>query len=220
LIAAALLALLLAAEAPDTVDHANPGTIAVRAAQAVETGDLLSAKIELGGLFSDRVRETLERALPASLMVTVDVWRDRAGWFDQLVESRSLLYRIRYDPWGEDFDVARGMEGANHLGSLTDVADSLMRPLFVPLLRRDQLTAGHRYYLVVTASLKPLTPEGLHEIEDFLTHQARAAGHPRPGPFPSGSLAHLPQSFFSVLVALSGFGDEIATRRTPEFSLK
>jgi len=47
-----------------------------------------------------------------------------------------------------------------------------------------------------------------------------AVGHARPGPFPSGSLAQLPRSFFSVLSALSGFGDEIATRRTPEFSAK
>src|SRR5262249_57638639 len=106
----------------------------------------------------------------ASLMVRVDVGRDRAGWFDQLVESRSLLYRIRYDAWGEDFDVARGMEEENHLGSLSDVADSLMRPLFVPLLPRQKLTPGHRYYLVVTASLKPLTPERLRQIQNFLSH--------------------------------------------------
>jgi hypothetical protein len=217
LIAAALAAVLLGVLTPDTTALASSNTIEVRQARAVETGDLMSAEIELGGLFSDRVRETLERALPASLMVTVDLWRDRAGWFDQLVESRSQVYRIRYDAWGEDFDVARGMEEENHIGTLTDVADSLMRPLFVPLLPRQRLTAGHRYYLVVTASLRPLTPEGLHEIEDFLSHQAHN-GHSRPGPFPSGSLAALPHSLLSVLTTLSGFGDEISTRRTPEFS--
>ena len=218
MIAATLLAVFLAALAPDTAASAAPRTtIEVKEARAIENGDLMAAEVRLGGLFSDRVQETLERALPASLMVTVDVWRDRAGWFDQLVESRSLLYRIRYDAWGEDFDVARGMEEENHVGSLTDVADSLMRPLVVPLLPKEKLTAGHRYYLVVTASLKPLTPEGLHEIEDFLGHQGHN-GRAHPGPFPSGSLAHLPHSFFSVLTTLSGFGDEIATRRTPEFA--
>jgi hypothetical protein len=218
LIAVALLAVLLGALMPDTTALGAPSTtIEVRQARAVETGDLMSAEIQLGGLFSDRVRETLERALPASLMVTVDVWRDRAGWFDQLVDSRSQLYRIRYDAWGEDFDVARGTEEQNHIGTLTDVADSLMRPLFVPLFPRAKLTAGNRYYLVVTASLKPLTADDLHEIEDFLNHQSHL-GHARPGPFPSGSLAHLPQSVFSVLTTLSGFGDEIATVRTPEFA--
>jgi hypothetical protein len=220
LIAVTLLAVFLAALAPDSTASAAPRTtIEVREARAVENGDLMSAEVQLGGLFSDRVTETLERALPASLMVTVDVWRDRAGWFDQLVESRSLLYRIRYDAWGEDFDVARGVEEANHVGSLTDVADSLMRPLVVPLLPKEKLTTGHRYYLVVTASLKPLTPEGLREVEDFLSHQGHS-GHGHPGPFPSGSLAHLPHSFFSVLTTLSGFGDEISTKRTPEFAAR
>jgi len=225
LISAALLTLFLAAVTPETTGaaaaSAAAATIEVRQARAVETGDVMSAEVQLGGLFSNRVTETLERALPASLMVTVDVWRDRAGWFDQLVESRSLLYRIRYDAWGEDFDLARGMEQENHLGSLSDVADSLMRPLFVPLLPRERLTSGHRYYLVVTASLKPLTPEGLHEIEDFLSHQGHNGnGRAHPGPFPSGSLAHLPHSFFSVLTTLSGFGDEIATRKTQEFGAR
>jgi hypothetical protein len=220
LIAVTLLAVFLAALAPDSTASAAPRTtIEVREARAVENGDLMSAEVQLGGLFSDRVTETLERALPASLMVTVDVWRDRAGWFDQLVESRSLLYRIRYDAWGEDFDVARGVEEANHVGSLTDVADSLMRPLVVPLLPKEKLTTGHRYYLVVTASLKPLTPEGLREVEDFLSHQGHN-GRGHPGPFPSGSLAHLPHSFFSVLTTLSGFGDEISTKRTPEFAAR
>jgi len=216
LIAIVLLVTLLAAEAPESLAQPRSATIAVRDARSVEMGDLVSAEVRLGGLFSVRAREALDRALPASLLVTVDVWRDRAGWFDQLVESRSLLYRIRYDAWGEDFDVGRGTEEAQHLGSLDDVADSLSRPLRVPLMPQDRLTPGHRYYLVVTASLRPLTPEGLHEIEDFLSHN----GHARPGPFPSGSLAQLPRSFFSVLTALSGFGDETATRRTQEFSAK
>lgn len=216
MIAIVLLATLLAAQAPESLTQPRVTAIEVRDARSVEMGDLVSAEVRLGGLFSQRARAALDQALPASLLVTVDVWRDRAGWFDQLVESRTLLYRIRYDAWGEDFDVGRGTEQAQHLGSLEDVADSLSRPLHVPLMPRDKLTPGHRYYLVVTASLRPLTPEGLHEIEDFLSHN----GHARPGPFPSGSLAQLPHSFFSVLTALSGFGDEIATRRTPEFSAK
>jgi len=216
LILIALLVTFLAAEAPESLAPAHSTTIAVRDARMVAVGDVLAAEVRLGGLFSEHAREALDRALPASLLVTVDVWRDRAGWFDQLVESRSLLYRIRYDAWGEDFDVGRGTEEAQHLGSLDDVADSLSRPIHVPLMPQDKLTPGHRYYVVVTASLRPLTPEGLHEIEDFLSHN----GHARPGPFPSGSLAQLPRSFFSVLSALSWFGDEIATRRTPEFSAK
>jgi len=214
LTAFALLAVILAALGPNGAEH--PPVLIVRDARPVFAGELLATEVQLGGLFSPRVRQTLERALPASLMVTVDVWRDRRGWFDQLVESRSLLYRIRYDAWGEDFDVARDMEEESHLGALTEVADSLMRPMIVPLVARSKLTAGHRYYMVVTASLRPLTPEGMREIEDFLSHQS-GNGHARPGPFPSGSIASLPRSVFSVLAALSGLGDEIASKRTPMF---
>jgi hypothetical protein len=140
----------------------------------------------------------------------VDLWRDRAGWFDQLVESRSALFRIRYDAWGEDFDVGRDADPATHVGGLDQVADSLERAMLLPVTTRSRLTPGHRYYLVVTASLRPLTPEGLREIEVFLGRQ----GSHRP---PASSLARLPHSLFSVVAALSGLGDEIAVRRTEKF---
>jgi hypothetical protein len=197
---------------------ASPETLAVRDARAVISGDMVAARVQLDGLFSTHVRQSLDRALPASLVVTVDLWRDRAGWFDQLVESRSALFRVRYDAWGEDFDVGRDVEPATHVGDLDEVADSLERPMLLPIGPRSRLTPGHRYYLVVTASLRPLTPEGLREIEEFLGRQSPRRTS-RPGSMPASSLARLPRSLLSVIAALSGLGDEIAVRRTARFAI-
>lgn len=208
-----VLAFTLGALAP----AARPVALEVREARPVVSGNMVSAEVALGGLFSPRVRQSLDRALPASLAITVDLWRDRTGWFDQLVESRSALFRIRYDAWGEDFDVARDQEPSSHLGGLDDVRDSLEHPIHIPLVPRSRLTPDHRYYLVVTASLRPLTPDGLREIEVFLGRQSPNATS-RPGPLPTGSLARLPGSLLSVIAALSGLGDEIATRRTGDFT--
>jgi len=209
----AVAVLLLGATLAPPALAQPPATLEVRDARAVLSGNVVAARVELEGLFSPRVRRSLDRALPASLVVTIDLWRDRAGWFDQLVETRSTLFRIRYDAWGEDFDVGRDVEPATHVGGLDEVADSLERPLLLPITTRDRLTPGHRYYVVVTASLRPLTPEGLREIEAFLGRQSAHGS----ATVPLNSIARLPRSLFSIVAALSGLGDEIAVRRTPKF---
>jgi len=207
------VALLLGVVAPDVALARAAQTLDIQQARVVIDGDQVAVDVSLAGLFSSRVRQSIEGGMPATLVLTLDLWRDRKGWFDQLVATRSVLYRMRYDAWREDYDLARGTEPVSHLDSLETVARALSVPIRVPVADRARLSPDHRYYVVVTASLRPLTPEGLSEIEQFLATQAREA---RGGP--SGerrsSIARLPRSVLSVLAALSGLGDEMATYRT------
>jgi hypothetical protein len=217
-LAAAGLAALLAVGLAALGVRAQSGTggLDVTSARVYEADDTLGAEIRLSGFWSPRVRQSLERGMPASLLVTVDLWRDRAGWFDRLETVRSVVYRVRFDAWREDYDLVRAMEPVRHLASLTLVARELSRPMRVPLVRTEDLAAGHRHYVVVTASLRPLTPEGVREVEQFLSSQLRGGeqGAGAPG---SVSIGRLPNSLLSMLAALSGLGDEIAVHRTPGF---
>lgn len=190
-------------------------SLSVSGARVVLSGDRLGVEVMLGGLFSPRVSETLERGLPASLVVTADLWRDRAGWFDRLESTHSVLYRIRYDAWREDFDLQRGIEPVAHLDSLTTVAGQLSQPIHILLADLEALHPGERYYAVISSSLRLLSSEGLREIEEFLAQ--RGAGGRRSGP--PAAVVRLPRSILSVLAALTGLSAEMATYRTPYFQL-
>jgi len=218
---AALLALALAvgAGAPARAqESAAPRGLDVTGARVFLTGDTLAAEVRLGGFWSPRVRGSLERGMPATLMVTVDLWRHRSGWFDRMVATRSVLYRVRYDAWREDYVVQRNLEPPLHLPTLAAVGEALSRPLRLAAAEAHAVEPGRRHYAVVTASLRPLTPEGVREVERFLSSQLRSSGGAEGG---GGleSIARLPTSLLSVLAALSGLGDEIAVHRTPVFVL-
>jgi hypothetical protein len=172
--------------------------------------------VSLGGFWSDRVRGSLERGMPATLMITADLWRHRSGWFDPMIASRSVVFRLRYDAWREDYILQRDLEPVRHLPSLEAVGEALAEPVRLALAERREVEPRRRHYVVVNASLRPLTPEGMREVERFLTAQIRGTGDSGAG---LQSIARLPSSLLSVLAALSGLGDEVAVQRTPVFVL-
>jgi hypothetical protein len=216
---AAALCLGSVAGAPAADEPSPPRGLDVRSARVFMIGDTLAVSLSLGGFFSSRVGGSLERGMPATLLVTVDLWRDRTGWFDRLEATRSTLCRVRYDAWRGDYDLRRGAEAVQHADSLGEVAALLARPLRLPVAESRSLLPGHRYYLVVTASLRPLTPEGVREVEQFLSSQLRSSGGSAANGSGSVSIGRLPSSLLSALAALSGLGDEIAVHRTPPFVL-
>jgi hypothetical protein len=216
---AAALCLGSAAGAPARDEPSPTHGLDVRSARAFMVGDTLAVSVSLGGFFSPRVGGSLERGMPATLLVTADLWRDRAGWFDRLEATRSTICRVRYDAWRGDYDLRRGAEPVQHADSLGEVAALLARPLRLPVAETRTLQPGRRYYLVVTASLRPLTPEGVREVEQFLSSQLRSSGSAGANGAGSVSIGRLPSSLLSALAALSGLGDEIAVHRTPPFAL-
>ncbi len=189
----------------------------IRQARVVMAGDSLAVEVSLGGLWSPRVEESLERGMPATILVTADLWRDRAAWFDRLEATRSVIFRVRYDAWRGDYAFRRGVEPVQHADSLSRLAAALSRPVRLAVAGARSLKGGRRYYVVVTASLRPVTPEGVREVERVLSSQLRGPGASGAAGSGSVSIARLPSSLLSVLAALSGLGDEIAVHRTPVF---
>lgn len=213
------LAAGLGAVSPARAEEETPRRgLDVESARVFLVGDTVAVEARLGGFWSPRVRSSLERGMPATLMVTADLWRHRSGWFDRMVATRSVLYRVRYDAWREDYVLQRNLEPPLHLPSLTAVGEVLSRPLRLAAAETREVEARHRHYVVVTASLRPLTPEGVREVERFLSSQLRSS-NASGGGVGLESIARLPSSLLSVLAALSGLGDEIAVQRTPVFVL-
>jgi hypothetical protein len=72
-----------------------------------------------------------------------------------------------------------------------------------------------RYYVVVAATLKPLSVEDAAEVEDWLSGQVEQK---RDEPF--GIIAGLPRSLFDAVRNFAGFGDEHARSVTDDFALR
>ena len=196
-------------------------TLVPALARAVEVTDLRVTRVEehvtvtlsTRRVLSPRVRESLERGMPATVRLSVDVWRVRPGWFDQRAGTQHAEMRIARNAWSDEYQMRRQAGPLLTLLDLDEAERELARPMRVRVLPVSQLRDEARYYAIVRVQVKPLTVEDIEEVERWLSGEAKRAGKPGPG-----SIARLPAYMVGLLANLSGLGDETAMLRTGTFT--
>jgi hypothetical protein len=203
LVAALLLAAALPAQAFDLgLD-----------APSIENG-YVWADLRIDGLFDQRVAESLERGMPATLQVRAELWRRRSAWFDRVERTFEGSIRIRYEVWRKTYRVERADAEPRIYGSLDSVHTALSRSIALPVVRAEELRAGPRYYIVVTATLRPLSVEDVEEVEGWLSGEVKSGSRSSLGLFTA-----LPRAVFDAVRNFSGFGDEQARAASADFTL-
>jgi len=172
------------------------------------------ADLQLDDLFDGRAAESLERGMPATLQLRAELWRKRTAWFDRVERTFEGSIRIRYEVWRKTYRIDRADAAPRLYGSLDSVRTALTRSITLPVARRDQIGDG-RYYVVVTATLRPLSVEDVEEVEGWLSGEVQSG---RRSSF--GFITALPRAVFDAVRNLSGLGDEQARAASPEFTLR
>jgi hypothetical protein len=180
-----------------------------------ERSGYLWVDVRLGDLFEPRVEGSLARGMPATLTLHAELWRRRSGWFDDLESAFDAELRLRYDFRNAAYRIERTGAQPLIVPGLDSVRAVLMRPLPLPVGRVGPLLANRRYYVVVSATLKPLSVEDAAEVEGWLSGEVEGG---RQEPF--GLLIGLPRSLFDTARNFAGFGDERASATTEEFGLE
>ena len=169
-----------------------------------------------GGTRSDppRVAESLSRGMPATLRLHTELWRRRRAWFDRLDRSFDAEVRIRYDVWARAYQLERRGAPAAGFATLDSVEAALSRPIALRVGRVGEMDPGGRYYVIVTATLKPLSIEDVEEIEGWLSGEVKTTSGKG-----FGVITELPRSVFDAVRNFTGFGDQKARAISPDFEL-
>jgi hypothetical protein len=85
----------------------------------------------------------------------------------------------------------------------------------LPVGKLPGLQAGPRYYVVVSATIRPLTVEDFQEVEGWLGGEVEEQRHSG-----FGVVTALPRSVFDAVRNFAGFGDQKARAITPDFTLE
>jgi hypothetical protein len=162
-----------------------------------------------------RVSESLARGMPATLVLHAELWRDRRGWFDRLESSVDASVRIRYEVWTETYLLERIGADPIVVRSVDSVATVLQRPWLLAVGRVGQLNTTSRYYVVLTATLRPLTVEDLEEVEGWLSGEVGSGS--KSG---FGVVTEIPRTIFDTVRNVAGFGDQKARVMSGRFGLR
>lgn len=171
--------------------------------------------VQLTDLFAPRVAESLSRGMPATLRLHTELWRRRHAWFGRLESSFDAEVRIRYDVWSRAYQLERRGAPTAGVASLDSVEAALTRPIALRVGRVGDLDPGASYYVVVTATLKPLSVEDVEEIEGWLSGEVKTTGGKG-----FGVITELPRSVFDAVRNFVGFGDQKARAMSPDFELR
>jgi hypothetical protein len=180
-----------------------------------ERNGLLVVDVRVNGIFAPRVAESLARGMPATLQLHAELWRKRNSWFDRLETAADATVRIRYDVWSNAYRLERLGASPILVSSIDSVAVLLARPWLLTVGRVGQLQPRSRYYIALSATLRPLTVEDLTEVEGWLSGEVekkRRAGF--------GVITEIPRALFDAVRNFAGFGDERARSVSDEFTLR
>ena len=171
--------------------------------------------VRLEDPLGERVAQSLARGMPATLELHAELWRRRTGWFHHFQSSYDASIRMRYEVWNESFRLERTGDAPLVVGSLDSLRAMLVRPIVLPVGRVAGLQAGHRYYVVVSATLRPLTVEDFQEVEGWLGGEVEEQRHSG-----FGVITALPRSLFDAVRNFAGFGDQKARAISPDLTLE
>jgi hypothetical protein len=157
--------------------------------------------------FQGKVLDGVRSGLPSTLTYTIEVWRQRSGWWDKLEETRESRLRVLRDLLNDQYILVSPEEVRRFadLESLTQAACSNRKEYLRPL------SPDKSYYVTITANLAPLSVEDLKELEEWLQ------GTLRTGESHAGGIAGISGTMVGMLMSMTGFGDETVHGRTPSF---
>lgn len=146
---------------------------------------------------------------PAAWALTIETWRDRSGWFDQLVSSRTFGYRLEQDRVRDLYRVTTPGGEVVEIIDRNDVGRLLGRQTGVVGARLQDLVPDARHYFVVTARLMAIDLNRMDEVEAWLSGEIRTGG--------GGGLLRIPKAAVSLLADLAGLGDTSTSARSRSF---
>lgn len=170
------------------------------------------ADVRVAELFDGRMAESLQRGMPATLQLRAELWRRRTAWFDRVERTFEGSIRIRYEVARERYRVERANAEPRTYETLDSVRTALARSIALPFARVEDLRAGAAYYVVLTATLRPLSVEDVEEVEGWLSGEVESG---RQSSF--GFITALPRAIFDAVRNFSGFGDEQARAVSVDF---
>lgn len=115
--------------------------------------------------------QAMRNGIPTLLSYQVDVWLDRANWYDKLIKSVRYSYRMNYDNWDTLYTVDAVAEEQQEVISACDVAELVhlvCNQQRMKTCNLGMLGRGRSYYVTISAEIEALSAERIREIDSWL----------------------------------------------------
>ena len=167
-------------------------------------------RVRSTGLLADgKFVELMRSGFPLRLHYRLELWHERASWFDQFVREATWDAVARNDPLADDFVLIRQGGAVSRFATSEQLATALEIPYTVTL---RPSSSGGRYYFVARLEVTTLNDTDLQELSRWLS------GDVGPAVSGEGNIgAALARGAQRVLVRLAGLPRQRLEARSPTF---
>ena len=104
--------------------------------------------------FSEDNLEAMRNGVALTVIVDIEVLRERGQWWDEILATREIRYRIETNVLTDRYRI-RNLDGhgARNYHSFEEMVDALGRLRSIPVVARDRLPAGARCLARIRARL-------------------------------------------------------------------
>jgi hypothetical protein len=169
--------------------------------------------VHLRSLLDDeRWHQALDNSLPLVISYTLQTWRSRDGWIDELVGSSTWQTIVTKEPLQDEYAVTLFVAGRVLRPRRFAVRDSAQAYLNRPQLVEVFPQRPGRFYYTISARIQSLTDRDMDQLERFL------AGDPELDvPAPSSPVA---QGIRRFLLRIAGLPSQLLEARSEQFLVR
>jgi len=155
----------------------------------------------------------INKGVPVLFVYNIGLWRERAGWFDELRSRAEISYKVRYDSWDKEYSVVQVSGDSiieNLLRGERETIDLLRSTGAVHFDSPD--TAGI-FYLTGELSIKTMSFSNFKEVESWLKGEISDVKKPDLKEAPS----EIGEFVFDMALKISGIKNASKAIRSRKF---
>ncbi|MBL8986880.1 MAG: hypothetical protein SFV24_10315 [Gemmatimonadales bacterium] len=199
--------------AGQTATEGRSVSIAMSLDTAVQRGGARRPIVHFRNLLADeRWLQALDNSLPLVISYSLQTWRSRDGWIDELISSTSWQTVVTKEPLQDEYTVTLFVSGRMLRPNRFAVRDSAANYLNLPQRVEVFPARPGRFYYTITAKIQSLTDRDMDQLERLL------AGDPELDvPEPGSPVGRGIRRF---LLRIAGLPSQVLDARSDQFSVQ
>jgi hypothetical protein len=126
------------------------------------------ATLRVEGIFDEQARRNLEQGGVSLLGYQIEVFRKRAGWFDNQIGTEvNIPFRLSFDTFERRFRL-QGTDIGVKSESFEEIVNQCTNLSGVTICPLDGLDPDASYYLTVKCAFQPMAMESLEELRAWM----------------------------------------------------